>query len=299
MSSPWLDTLRRTGAFTTGQKDALTVAFGEFEREAIALADITNIQETTQNDGDVVRFNGTSYEVGPLSYNDLTDIPTGALLTDGSNAMASSLKLAGSQFRSDDNGLTVDTSDTTPHMLIWGRNSTVSRAADIIEIQGGNDEGNNYSGGDIRLEAGDSSSNQGGDVVLLAGASTHTSGTSASDGGNVSIEGGNSFSNDAGNIRLTSGTNQDSGGNGGDVDITANFGSGSGNNSGNIFLKTLQGISSAADGYIEISSYGYIECKNFHGTDKLDFRLTDLPTADPLQAGQLWNDSGTLKISAG
>ena len=27
--------------------------------------------------------------------------------------------------------------------------------------------------------------------------------------------------------------------------------------------------------------------------------LTNLPTSDPNNAGQLWNDSGTLKISAG
>jgi hypothetical protein len=26
---------------------------------------------------------------------------------------------------------------------------------------------------------------------------------------------------------------------------------------------------------------------------------TDLPTSDPNNAGQLWNDSGTVKISAG
>ena len=28
-------------------------------------------------------------------------------------------------------------------------------------------------------------------------------------------------------------------------------------------------------------------------------KLTGLPTSDPTNAGQLWNDSGTLKISAG
>jgi len=27
--------------------------------------------------------------------------------------------------------------------------------------------------------------------------------------------------------------------------------------------------------------------------------VSDLPTSDPNNAGQLWNDSGTLKISAG
>jgi hypothetical protein len=27
--------------------------------------------------------------------------------------------------------------------------------------------------------------------------------------------------------------------------------------------------------------------------------MTNLPTSDPNNAGQLWNDSGTLKISAG
>ena len=27
--------------------------------------------------------------------------------------------------------------------------------------------------------------------------------------------------------------------------------------------------------------------------------LSNLPTSDPTNAGQLWNDSGTLKISAG
>jgi len=27
--------------------------------------------------------------------------------------------------------------------------------------------------------------------------------------------------------------------------------------------------------------------------------LSNLPTSDPSNAGQLWNDSGTLKVSAG
>ena len=27
--------------------------------------------------------------------------------------------------------------------------------------------------------------------------------------------------------------------------------------------------------------------------------LTSIPTSDPVQAGRVWNDSGTLKISAG
>ena len=30
-----------------------------------------------------------------------------------------------------------------------------------------------------------------------------------------------------------------------------------------------------------------------------DIRLLNLPTSDPGVAGQLWNSSGTLKISAG
>lgn len=31
----------------------------------------------------------------------------------------------------------------------------------------------------------------------------------------------------------------------------------------------------------------------------LDLRMTNLPTANPATAGRLWNDSGTLKVSAG
>lgn len=34
-------------------------------------------------------------------------------------------------------------------------------------------------------------------------------------------------------------------------------------------------------------------------TDASMLMLQDLPTTDPANAGQVWNDSGTLKVSAG
>ena len=33
--------------------------------------------------------------------------------------------------------------------------------------------------------------------------------------------------------------------------------------------------------------------------DAADFTFTSLPTSDPSESGRLWNDAGTLKISAG
>tara|TARA_X000000950_G_scaffold113140_1_gene142382 strand:+ start:6038 stop:6718 length:681 start_codon:yes stop_codon:yes gene_type:complete len=38
---------------------------------------------------------------------------------------------------------------------------------------------------------------------------------------------------------------------------------------------------------------------NSGGSGDLKVMMTDLPTSDPTNAGQLWNDSGTLKVSSG
>jgi len=84
------------------------------------------------------------------------------------------------------------------------------------------------------------------------------------------------------------GTNRDSGDTpGGDLDIKAGYASGN-SNGGNLTLKAGLGSGSGVAGNLKLSleSGGQILIEN-------------LPTSDPAVANALWNDSGTLKISAG
>jgi len=64
----------------------------------------------------------------------------------------------------------------------------------------------------------------------------------------------------------------------GAVTVTATLGA-----STNVSIVTTEDLT--ATGVVEFSGTGVF--------------MTDLPTTDPVMAGQLWNDSGTLKISAG
>jgi hypothetical protein len=43
----------------------------------------------------------------------------------------------------------------------------------------------------------------------------------------------------------------------------------------------------------------YFDGTNWVPTTGSNLILSALPTADPVVAGQLWNDAGTLKVSAG
>jgi hypothetical protein len=55
-----------------------------------------------------------------------------------------------------------------------------------------------------------------------------------------------------------------------------------------------------AEGKIDLESDDYIELNSeVRMLGDVIMMVGDLPTTDPLNAGQLWNDLGTLKISAG
>lgn len=126
--------------------------------------------------------------------------------------------------------------------------------------------------------------NSAGDVVITGGnfldgdgsraghgrLSGGISNTDAS-GGSAMVSGGASAHGSGGAVLITAGSNQNDDGEGGSVSITA----GNGTIGGNIVLQAGDG--SGSDGVIRLI----------------------LPTVDPAVAGALWNDSGTVMISAG
>ena len=56
---------------------------------------------------------------------------------------------------------------------------------------------------------------------------------------------------------------------------------------------------SASSPDFKVDTFGHVTVANNMTVAGTVVKLTGLPTSDPASAGQLWNDSGTLKISAG
>jgi hypothetical protein len=99
-------------------------------------------------------------------------------------------------------------------------------------------------------------------------------------GGTVALHGGDGIgTGEGGYIQLQAGTGGSSGADGGRITITA----GNPGGGGNPGLILLNGGPVIAD----------------HAITAPQFIVSAIPTSDPLVAGQLWNDSGTVKISAG
>jgi len=72
------------------------------------------------------------------------------------------------------------------------------------------------------------------------------------------------------------------------------------NYSPSLYINTLNseggGISNGSDANVYIGNNYYRGISRIKGSN---FKFTDLPTEDPNAEGQLWNDNGTVKISAG
>jgi hypothetical protein len=63
-----------------------------------------------------------------------------------------------------------------------------------------------------------------------------------------------------------------------------------------------ENISGSTDSYLQLKRTPTNDLQvefNSGGSGDLKVMMTDLPTSDPTNAGQLWNDSGTLKVSSG
>ena len=63
-----------------------------------------------------------------------------------------------------------------------------------------------------------------------------------------------------------------------------------------------ENLSGTQDSYLQLKRTPTNDLQvefNSGGSGDLKVMMTDLPTSDPTNAGQLWNDSGTLKVSSG
>jgi hypothetical protein len=132
-------------------------------------------------------------------------------------------------------------------------------AAGYVSITGGQGSGAIRNGGAIGITGGNSVDNLGGNVTLQGG----PAGVDAIAPGQAIVRGGNSdiVGGVGGLAMIAGGNNSSNSGDGGDVRLSPG-GNGDGSSWGRIIMEQL-------------------------------------PTANPAYAGQVWNDSGVLKISAG
>ena len=66
-----------------------------------------------------------------------------------------------------------------------------------------------------------------------------------------------------------------------------------------IYVETQDKLYLTAEGKIDLESEEYIELNSEVRMIGEVVMVGNLPTTDPVNAGQLWNDNGTLKVSAG
>lgn len=128
-------------------------------------------------------------------------------------------------------------------------------------------------GEDITITGGDGADGEGGTITLLGGAGTGSFAGDVGYGGVVTITGGSSDELEGGAVFITGGPSG-SELKGAPIFITA----GAGGTGGDVVISAG---SPAGEGDI-----GQV-------------KIANLPAADPHIANALWNDSGTLKISAG
>lgn len=141
------------------------------------------------------------------------------------------------------------------------------------------------------VEGGEGTAGNGGAARLLGGEGTATGGEArivggdGATGGNVTISAGDGAA--GGTVNITSGTGTDADGS---ITISTATGPGAAGavNIGSAGATTVQGLP--------------LNLQNDQIALVLDgpnFLLFTLPTVDPAVAGALWNDTGTVKISAG
>jgi hypothetical protein len=160
----------------------------------------------------------------------------------------------------------------------------------------------------IRAHAGDVT-HVGGEVSITSGASNGYNGGSISvktgddtgggDAGGIVIETGFATDGASGDIDIRVDPN-DLSGTGGNVLIQA--GTGQTGSGGDVFISAGSAITGGSNGSVQIlDGSGHSIEMNPSGMFLLGgvVILDSLPTADPVNAGQVWNDTGTLKVSAG
>ncbi len=116
-------------------------------------------------------------------------------------------------------------------------------------------------------------------------------------GGSVVIEGGDPAADGVSNggfTQLVGGSGAPNGGNGGDVILTSGWGGDTSGNAGNIQINPRPGNNEGSAGSLLVT----LGAGAGAGTAG-HFVIAGLPTADPHVVGALWNNAGTVKISAG
>lgn len=191
---------------------------------------------------------------------------------------------------------------------------------DVQAIASDAGSGSDADGGDIELAAGSGdATGDGGRITLNGGlspeggvgsAGTFQGGFSSGAGGFIELVSGNGGPGtdaNGGDITLTAG-NGDGSGDGGSVDLSGGDSAGGGT-AGGIFLQGSPGNLNGGDVTINGGAGGdndalggdvYIQGGAGSGSGRAGLViLGNLPTANPSVAGALWNDGGTLKVSAG
>lgn len=112
----------------------------------------------------------------------------------------------------------------------------------------------------------------------------------------ITIHGGDSELSGGGNLTLRSGSPYADNKNAGNILLVGGDAYVTNGNGGGISLNAGAAADPERNGIINLSA----RLVQFIGLNSpLVVLMPDLPTADPVNAGQLWNDGGTLKVSAG
>jgi hypothetical protein len=137
------------------------------------------------------------------------------------------------------------------------------------------------------------------DVGNVLGLAAAENGGGTIDAGGIVIETGFATDGASGDIDIRVDPN-DLSGTGGNVLIQA--GTGQTGSGGDVFISAGSAVTSGTNGSVQIlDGSGHSIEMNPSGMFLLGgvVVLDSLPTADPVNAGQVWNDAGTLKVSAG
>lgn len=151
-------------------------------------------------------------------------------------------------------------------------------------------------GGELTLESGASDGQNGGNLNIKAG-----NDGGGGNGGPVVIYSGTAADGESGDITIKVGGGGTSA-SGGDINITA--GSGLTGSGGSVVLSAGPKNTGGSHGTIQM--YSALGSHSLELSETAGFVfgggvivLNGLPSSDPANAGQLWNDGGTLKVSAG
>lgn len=150
-------------------------------------------------------------------------------------------------------------------------------------------------GGEIALLTGDSVGGQSGNLSISTGGDS-----GGGDSGAIDIQTGPATTGQSGSIAIRPDPN---GGSAAGGDVLIGGGSAQNGDGGNVDIGAGGSVAGGNDGYVNITNAAgdnslFIDPSGTVLTTTA-LIMAGLPTADPTNAGQLWNDGGTLKVSAG